>query len=436
MTTYGGRDFWNEHVLRWPTVPLRKVAHLGTGHTPSRSEPDYWINCNIPWVTTADLTARLDSGLQPLMDTSQHISELGLANSAAVLHPTDTVMLSRTASIGHSVRIGRPMATTQAFVTWFCGPRLDPRYLLLVMNAMKPEFDRLAYGSTHLTIYFPDIEQLRVPLPPIEVQRTIADYLATETARIDSLIEKKQLMIERLEERFESFVFTAVTQGIGHKGPTRQVRQKWVREIPAHWGMPTVSMNFELQLGKMLNAESAEGPEQFPYLRNINVQWDRFDVFDLATMHFGASDRARCELRPGDVLVCEGGEVGRAAVWAGALANCYFQKAIHRVRPRSDANGRFLMYCLRAAAKQSVFNSEGNTSTIVHLTSEQLAIHRFPWPPPDEQKLIVEALDAEAERLKTMLAVLQRQIELLREHRQALIAAAVTGEIEVPGVAA
>jgi len=94
------------------------------------------------------------------------------------------------------------------------------------------------------------------------------------------------------------------------------------------------------------------------------------------------------------------------------------------------------MYCLRAAAKQSVFNSEGNTSTIVHLTSEQLAIHRFPWPPPDEQKLIVEALDAEAERLKTMLAVLQRQIELLREHRQALIAAAVTGEIEVPGVAA
>ncbi len=90
---------------------------------------------------------------------------------------------------------------------------------------------------------------------------------------------------------------------------------------------------YESQLGKMLNGEAAVGPEQFFYLRNTNVHWDRFDLRDLAKMHFSPEDRARCELRNGDLLVCEGGEVGRSAVWPGERADVYFQKAIHRVRP-------------------------------------------------------------------------------------------------------
>jgi type I restriction enzyme S subunit len=153
-------------------------------------------------------------------------------------------------------------------------------------------------------------------------------------------------------------------------------------------------------------------------------------------MHFGPEDRARCALREDDLLVCEGGEVGRAAVWPGEPADVYFQKAIHRVRPVAAGNTRFLMYCLRAAAHLKVFAIEGNQSTIVHLTGEKLREHRFPFPPLDEQAHIVIALDAQRDGLCGMMKRVRRQVSLLKEHRQALITAAVTGELGIPGAAA
>ena len=243
-------------------------------------------------------------------------------------------------------------------------------------------------------------------------------------------------MIELLKGRFEAAIFQAVTRGVRGARPMRNVNISWLVEVPDEWGTPTVSTNFGLQLGKMLNAEAASGADQFAYVRNVNVQWDRIDVADIATMHFSEADRRRCELRSGDVLICEGGEVGRAAVWANDVSDCYFQKAVHRARPRSGANSRFLMYSLRAAAKMNVFAVQGNLSTIVHLTGEQLAVHRFPWPPGDEQTEIVERLDSLAEVVRTICQKLTSQIDLLREHRQALITAAVTGELDIPGVAA
>ena len=186
----------------------------------------------------------------------------------------------------------------------------------------------------------------------------------------------------------------------------------------------------------MLNADAAGGAEQFPYVRNTNVQWDRFDLNDLATMHFSEDDRRRCELRTGDLLVCEGGEVGRAAVWTESSEPIYFQKAIHRVRPLGEGNTRFLMYCLRAAAHLDVFAVEGNQSTIVHLTGEKLREHRFPHPPLAEQSEIIQVLDRLQERTTKLVDAVRVQVGLLQEHRQAFTTAAVTGELEVPGVAA
>lgn len=362
------------------------------------------------------------------------ISELGVANSSAEVHPAGTVALSRTASVGFSCILGRDMATSQDFATWTCGPALSPKYLLYALRAQPHEIERRKAGSTHKTIYMPDIETLRIPLPPVACQERIVEYLDTKKARIDALITKKRELIRLVDERFESAVFAAVACGLRGE-PLRASGLSWVSEIPHHWGTPTVSVNFDLQLGKMLSGESAQGPEQHPYVRNVNVQWDRFDLRDLATMHFSAEDRRRCALRRGDVLVCEGGEVGRAAVWPGDPSDCYFQKAIHRARPRKGANGRYLMYCLRAAAKRNVFEVEGHSSTIVHLTGEQLRVHRFPWPPADEQDEIVRFLEAEAARTGAIRPALTRQITLLAEHRQALITAAVTGELPVPGVA-
>lgn len=419
----------------WRRVQLRKVARLGSGHTPSRRVAEYWQDCDIPWLTLADVWQIRDDVTQVVTETKERISRLGLANSAAVIHPAGTVAMSRTASVGYVCILGSDMATSQDYVTWTCGPDLENRYLLWALRGLRSEILGRRQGSTHKTIYMPDIEQISIPLPSLLEQRAVADFLDVETARIDALIAKKRRMIELLRERFLAHIYHAVT-GAGVAGPRRSTTVAWIKDLPSHWGTPWVGANYRTQLGKMLNAEAAAGPDQYPYLRNVNVQWDHFELEDLATMHFGPEDRARCELREGDLLVCEGGEVGRAAVWPGVPARVYFQKAIHRVRPIREGNTRFLMYCLRAAASLDVFAVEGNQSTIVHLTGEKLREHRFPFPPLAEQARVVDELDAHRDRVELITRRLDQQIKLLQEHRQALITAAVTGELEVPGVAA
>ena len=101
-----------------------------------------------------------------ISETREMISELGIANSSATVHPAGTVVLCRTASAGYSAMMADDMATSQDFATWTCGPLLRPRFLLLCLRAMRQDLlGRLAMGSTHQTIYMPDIESLRIPLP-------------------------------------------------------------------------------------------------------------------------------------------------------------------------------------------------------------------------------------------------------------------------------
>lgn len=196
---------------------------------------------------------------------------------------------------------------------------------------------------------------------------------------------------------------------------------EWVGSIPAHWAAPPLGAKFEIQLGKMLSPASASGYELRPYLRNVNVQWDRLDLDDVAEMSFDTADRLRYALRPGDLLVCEGGEVGRAALWNGDLVDCYYQKALHRVRPYRRDSTRFLMYALMAAAHLGVFENEGNTSTFVHLTAEKLRAHRFPWPPTEEQRAIADYLDAETARTDAIVRARREQHGLLDQREFAML---------------
>lgn len=386
------------------------------------------------------LSVYLTEGVVPRADRDDNHNALGADLSKyLVVRPGDLVFNKlRTWQGGLGVSEYEGIVSPAYYVCRPC-PAVEPRYLhhLLRSRVYLAELSRLSkfMPPSQFDIGWQELKALPILVPPMSVQQALADHLDAEAARIDALVSRNRALVGLLHDRFETTVFQRVTSGLDSRAPLRRVCQGWIEEIPAHWGMPTVSMNFDLKLGKMLNPDAAGGPNQYPYLRNINVQWDRFDLEDLATMDFSASERAQLELLEGDVLVCEGGEVGRAAVWSGSPTDCYFQKAVHRLRPRNGANGRFLMYCLRAAAERSVFSVEGNTSTIVHLTGEQLAVHRFPWPPENEQEEIVRALDDEGRRLDRLVAGIRTQVEALHERRQALITALVIGEMAVPGVA-
>jgi type I restriction enzyme S subunit len=140
------------------------------------------------------------------------VSELGIANSSAELHPAGTVVLSRTASAGYSAIMATDMATSQDYVTWTCGPRLRPRFLLLCLRAMRQDLlGRLAMGSTHKTIYVPDIQSIRVPLPPLDEQDEIVDWTWQRLHRIDAASDAISRQIELLAEHRQSLITDAVT---------------------------------------------------------------------------------------------------------------------------------------------------------------------------------------------------------------------------------
>ena len=139
---------------KWCWVSLRGIARQETGHTPSRKHQEYWGG-DIPWIGIKD-AARYDGGI--ITDTAQHVTADGLANSSARLLPRGTVCLSRTASVGYVVIMGRAMATSQDFVTWSCGSALHPEYLMYALLAEGDAIRRFGKGTTHTTIYFPESE--------------------------------------------------------------------------------------------------------------------------------------------------------------------------------------------------------------------------------------------------------------------------------------
>ncbi len=203
----------------WPVAKLTLIARLGSGHTPSRSHPEWWQEASIPWITTGEVHQMRADRIEYISETRERISELGLANSSAHLHPKDTVVLCRTASAGFSAIMGLPMATSQDFVTWTCGPLLRPRYLLLCLRAMRQDLlGRLAMGSTHQTIYVPDIESIRVPLPPIAQQDHIVEATWSKLKQTDELVDHLAHQIELLHERRQALITAAVTGQISVLG--------------------------------------------------------------------------------------------------------------------------------------------------------------------------------------------------------------------------
>jgi type I restriction enzyme S subunit len=155
-------------------VLLTDMARLATGHTPDRDRPEYW-NGEIPWISWTDI--RSLEGTEAT-STLQTITPLGIENSSAVLLPRGTVCFSRTASVGFVTVMGREMATSQDFMNWVCGSLLDPTYLMWALITSRQRLLALAPGSTHRTIYMRVVEQFRVLLPPIKLQREFARRVA------------------------------------------------------------------------------------------------------------------------------------------------------------------------------------------------------------------------------------------------------------------
>ena len=176
------------------------------------------------------------------------------------------------------------------------------------------------------------------------------------------------------------------------------------------WQTRPLSEIADFVLGKMLDQAKNRG-EPLPYLANVNVRWGDFDLSDLREMRFEPHEVERYGLKPGDIVMCEGGEPGRCALWKGQRESMMIQKALHRIRPRANLDSTFLYYAFLNIGKQNGFAPFFTGATIKHLPREQLARVPIRFPEWSEQKAIAVVLSA----YDDLIATNQRRIALLED---------------------
>ena len=187
-------------------------------------------------------------------------------------------------------------------------------------------------------------------------------------------------------------------------------------------------------LGKMLDAKRVTGQNLHPYIKNVDVQWGYINTEDLDQMDFEKDEYERYSVKPGDLMICEGGEIGKCAIVPNDFpADIYYQKALHRVRERSAGDGciNFLYYLIYCMAKNDCLNTSPEKATIAHLPGDALSQLRIPTPPKHEQKAIAEHLNMREEKINNAIDEKQRVIHRLIEYKKSLIYEVVTGKREV-----
>jgi type I restriction enzyme S subunit len=204
-----GVAWLGEVPAHWDVKRVKNVARLESGHTPSKQFPEYWENCDIPWVSLND--SKQLAANDYISDTAVQINPLGLANSSARMLPEGVVVFTRDATIGLAAITTRPMAVSQHLIAWCPSSEIQAIYLLRVFNMMKPFLDSYTFGATIKTIGMGDVKKLVTPVPPLSEQLAIVKFIDRETTRLDALTVEATHGIALLKERRSALISAAVT---------------------------------------------------------------------------------------------------------------------------------------------------------------------------------------------------------------------------------
>lgn len=273
-------------------------------------------------------------------------------------------------------------------------------YLWHALSSKVDELNSKGTGSTFKAINKKTLAETEIFLPPLDEQRKIATVLD----KVNDLIAKRRQQLDKLDEMVKS-------RFVEMFGDVIQNTKQWPQYI---FSDITTS-----RLGKMLDAKQQTGTCQYPYLANFNVQWFRLELDNLNKMDFSEADRIEFELRDGDLLVCEGGEIGRCAVWHNEIQPCFFQKALHRVRCNKDVVlPDYLAWWFKYNCDNKGFAAiEGAKATISHLPGAKLKTLLVAVPPIEQQN----QFSAFVNQTEIVKATISRSLEKLKALKKALM---------------
>lgn len=390
---------------------IGEIAELVRGVTFSKSDAtSAGTDGSLPLLRATNVT---EQGLN--LDDLVYIPR-ALVRQEQQIHPGDiliTMSSGSVAVVGRSVRLDRaPDATFGAF----CGvlrpsSLVDSRYLsyMIAVPHVRQLWSDCAKGTNINNLKRDDVLKTSIPVPSLAEQKRIVEKLE----QILPQVEAGRATVATAEEMVEDLFLSALSRTFR---PSTSAPERTYAEVA------------QLSLGKMLDKSKATGRHKTPYLRNVNVRWGEFDMSDLSEMDIKPEELERVSVHRGDVVVCEGGEPGRCAVWREEESMA-IQKALHRMRPTAAVDSDYLALNLEYQVKRGSAGELFTGTTIKHLTGEKLRTMRLPVPPLVEQQAAVEKLASVREACRTLATNHLAQQNAFSDLRQAVLDAAFRGEL-------
>jgi type I restriction enzyme S subunit len=432
-----GADWLGGIPAQWDLIRLKFLVDFTGGGTPSKDNLEYW-NGEIPWVSPKDMKAGRVTETQNQI-TPQAVDE----SSTRLVEPGSVLIVVRSGILKHTI----PVATNEVEVALnqdlkAVTPRegLHSRYLTYLIKGRNDTL-RLKWTKSGTTVESLEQERIsntQIPVPSFGEQRTIADYLDRETERIDALIEKKEQLIDLLEEKRTALISRVVTQGLDRDVEMQDSGVEWLGKIPAGWDVIKLRWLTEnIEQGWSPNAEEREAPEdEWGVITLSAVKNGGFYSEEHKTLPDETEPKPKYEIQPGDFLLTRANTpelVGDVCLVRETREKLLMSDLVYRLVLREDlVDGRYLMYWMisRSGRHQVERSARGSSKSMVKVSQGHIKSWIAALPPLVEQRQIADYLDEKTDQLDTLVQKIEDSGQL-KEYRTALISAAVTGQIEV-----
>jgi len=358
-----------------------------------------------------------------IFDTELRVTEVGSSNGTKLIPENTVLVVVRGMSLAKEFRVSitkRPVTFNQDLKALRTSESITDEFLFYFLLSQRNQIRNSATEASHGTKKLETrvLEDWPTPLPDTTTQKAIADILSA----YDDLIENNRRRMALLEESArllyrEWFVHLRFP---GHE------HVPIIDGVPEGWERKPLEEIAEFRLGKMLDQNKNKG-EMMPYLANVNVRWGGFDLIDLREMRFESDELETFGLKVGDIVMCEGGEPGRCAIWKGQVSGMMIQKALHRIRCRENMPSVFLYYSLRHLGEAGHLASLFTGATIKHLPRQQLAKVSVLVPP----RPVLEAFSDFVDPVERQMGLLEASNRRAAEARDLLLPRLMNGEIDV-----
>jgi type I restriction enzyme S subunit len=275
-----------------------------------------------------------------------------------------------------------------------------------------------------------------VPIPPIQTQNRIANYLDSQVSQIEDLIQNHRTLRDTLEEKRQAVISHYVTKGVSENTIKKGAKLSWLESIPSHWEIIDLKYLAEVQTGiaKGKTRESDE-LEAVPYLRVENVQEGFLDLSEVKELELTQKEIEQYSLQEGDVLMNEGGDydkLGRGTVWKEELKPCVHQNHVFAIRPNDREDAEWISKLTESSYLKHYFMiSAKQTTNLASISASNIKSAPLIWPPKDEREQILEQIQRTTSKIEDTKGNISKEINLLKDRKQSLIRNIITGQIEI-----